>query len=50
MHDVAKVNTTQPADWAPTAEQRRQAGRNEAYPATGRVPVREDPRALSRPA
>ena len=37
MYDVARVNTTQPPDWAPTVEQKELAGRNEAYPLAGRA-------------
>jgi hypothetical protein len=50
VYDVAQVNRTQPADWTPTAEQRQQARRNDAYPAAGRVPARPHSPALSRPA
>ncbi|WP_229075793.1 hypothetical protein [Actinoplanes sp. DH11] len=36
MRDVARINATQPPDWAPTPEQLRQAGQNAAYPTDGR--------------
>jgi hypothetical protein len=39
VYDVAQVNTTQPPDWMPTAEQKARAGRNQAYPSAGRAVV-----------
>ncbi|BAL89921.1 hypothetical protein AMIS_47010 [Actinoplanes missouriensis 431] len=48
MNDVAQVNTTQPADWAPSAEQTQRAELNRPYPPHGRTAPRPAPVAMSR--